>query len=80
MSSATTSGQSRPGSDGNKGALRIPQSSRIIEASPSNCLVKYPGHSLWRGESYSSAEIQSVHSTAPADCAIWVNYNTTEWG
>ena len=36
--------------------------------SPSDCLVSYPGHSLG-GESYSSAEKQSVYSTTPADWA-----------
>ena len=30
-------GQSGPGNDGNEGALRIPQSSSITEASPSEC-------------------------------------------
>ena len=42
----TTLGQSGPGSDGNEGVLRIPQSSNIIRTSPSDCLVSYPGHSL----------------------------------
>ena len=45
----------------------IPQSSSITEASPSDYLVSYPGHSL--GESYPSAEMQSVYSAAPADKA-----------
>ena len=36
---------------------------------PLDCLVSYPGHS-WSGGSYSSAEKQSVYSTAPAD---WAN-------
>ena len=58
-------GQSEPGSDSNEGVLHIPQSSSITGASPSDCLVSYPGHSL--GESYSSVEIQSVYSTALAD-------------
>ncbi len=35
---------------------------------PSDCLVSYQGHS-WGGESYLSAEVQSVYSTAPADWA-----------
>ena len=39
LSGATTQGQNEPGSDGNEGVLRIPQSSSIIEASPSDCLV-----------------------------------------
>ena len=43
---ATTLGQSGPGSDGHEGVLRIPQSSSITGASPSDCLVSYPGHLL----------------------------------
>ena len=39
LSGATTPGQSRPGSDGNKGVLCIPQSSIITKSSPSDCLV-----------------------------------------
>ena len=46
---AATPGQSKPGSDGNKGVLRIPQSSSITEISPSDCLVLYPEHSLRGG-------------------------------
>ena len=46
LSDATTPGYSGPGSDGNEGVLLIPQSSSISEASPSDCLVSYPGHSL----------------------------------
>ena len=46
ISCATTSAESGPGSDGNKGVLCIPQSSIITEASPSDCLMLYPGHSL----------------------------------
>ena len=61
ISGATTPSQSGPGSDGNKGVLRIPQSSSISGTSSSDCLVSYPGH---------SAEVQSVYSTAPADWAI----------
>ena len=37
------------GNDGNEGILSILQSSSIIGTSPSNCLVSYPGHSLWGG-------------------------------
>ena len=62
LSGATTPNQSGPGSDGNKGALRIPQSSSITETSSSDCLVSYLGQL--------SAEKQSVYSTAPAD---WVS-------
>ena len=38
LSGATTPGQSEPGSDGNEGVLRTPQSSSIIGTSPSDCL------------------------------------------
>ena len=41
LSSATTPSQSGPGSDGNEGVPRIPQSSGITRASPSYCLVLY---------------------------------------
>ena len=58
LSDATTPSQSWPGCDGNEGVLCIPQSNGIIGASPSDCLVSYPEHSS--GESYSSAEMQSV--------------------
>ena len=63
LSGATTPNQSGPGSDVNEGVLRIAQSSSITGTSPSDCLVSYPGHSL--GDSYPSAEVQSVYSTAP---------------
>ena len=66
-------GQSVPGSNGNKGVLRIPQSSYFTGTSPSDCLESYPGYSLvcvCVGGSYLSAEMQSVYSTAPADWAI----------
>ena len=46
LSGATTSGQRLPGSDGNEGALHIPQSSSITENSLSDCLESYLGHSL----------------------------------
>ena len=65
LSSATSLGQSEPVSDDNKGVLHIPQSSSITEASPSDCLVSYPEH--WLRESYPSAEMESVYSTAPTD-------------
>ena len=65
LSGATTLGQNGLGSDGNEEVLHSLQSSSIIEASPSDCLMSYPGHSL--GESYLSAEMQSVYSAAPAN-------------
>ena len=69
LSGDTTPGQSRPGSDGNEGLLRIPQSSSITEASQSDCLVSYPGHSI--GESYPFCEMQSVYSTVLVDWAMY---------
>ena len=66
----TTPDQSGPGSDGNERVLYIPQSSSITGTSPSDCLGSYLGHSL--GGGYSSAEVQSVYSTAPADRARWL--------
>ena len=65
LPSATAPGQSEPRNDGNEGVHCKPQSSSISGTTPSNCLVSYPGHLL--GESYPFAEMQSVHSTAPAD-------------
>ena len=49
LSGATIPIPSEPGSDGNKGVLRIPESSSITGTSPSDCLVSYPGHLLWGG-------------------------------
>ena len=62
------SSQSEHGSNGNEGVLRIPRKFGIILASPSHCLVSYPGHSLGQG-SYPSAEMQSLYSAPPADWA-----------
>ena len=68
LSGATTPGQSGPGSDGNEGVLRIPQSSSISGASPSDCFLSLD--TRWSRESYPSAEVASVYSTATAD---WTN-------
>ena len=65
MSGATTLSQYGSGGDGNEGVLCIPQSSDITKASLSDCLGSKAGHSL--GESYPSAEMQSVYSEASAD-------------
>ena len=62
---ATTPRQRGPGSDDNKRVLCIPQSFSVTEALPFDCLVSYPGLSLW-GESYFSAKMQSVYSEAPS--------------
>ena len=68
LSGATIPGQSGPGSNGNEGVLRIPQSSSITGTSPSDCLVSYQD-THW-GESYPSAAVQSVYFTSSADWAI----------
>ena len=46
LSGTTTLGKSGPDCDGNKGVLCVPQNSSITGASPSDCLVSYPGNSL----------------------------------
>ena len=69
LSGSTILGQSGYGSDGNEGVLCIPRNSNITEASLSDCLESYPGHSM--DEWYPSAEMQSAHSAAPADWAIF---------
>ena len=65
LSVATT--PSEPGSNGNKGAFRIPESSRITGATPSDCFVSHSGHLV--GDSYSFGEMQFVYSTPPVDWA-----------
>ena len=65
LSVAYTPGKSGTGSDSNEFVLPIPQISNINEVSPSDYLVSNPGHSF--GESYSSAELQSVYSSATDD-------------
>ena len=64
---ATTSVHNGPGSNGSEGVVRIPQSSSITEATPPDCFVSYPGHSLV--ESDPSVEIQSEYFAAPVDWA-----------
>ena len=68
LSGDSTTDHCGPGSDGNEGVLRIPQSSSTAGTSPSDCFVSLSGYSS--GDSYPSAEKQSVYSTAPADWAI----------
>ena len=46
LSGASTVNQSGRGSNGNDGALQIPQIFSITGASPSDCLMSYPGHSV----------------------------------
>ena len=67
LSGATSPDQSGLGSHSNEEVLHIPQSSNATGASWSDSFVSYLGHSL--GESYAAAEMQSVYSTAQADCA-----------
>ena len=62
------SGATTPDQSGNEGVLCIPQSSSITGTSPSYCLVI--SRTLVRAGSYSSAEMQSMYSTAPANWAI----------
>ena len=59
LSGATIPGQSEPGSKGNEGVHRIPQSPRITET--------YHNQDTGWGGSYPSTEKQSVFSTPPAD-------------
>ena len=66
-------GHCEPGSNDNEGILLIPQRSSITGASPSDCLMSYLGHSLWGG-SNSSADMQSLYSTAPSDWTSIVLY------
>ena len=65
LSGVTTPRHSGLGSDSNEEVFCIPQSSSNTGTSPWHCLVSLPGHSL--GWSYSSAEMQLVYSTNPAD-------------
>ena len=73
ISCATTPGQRRPVSDGNKGALHIHQSFCIIWDSQSDCLMPYHRHSLECG-SYPSAGMHAAYSTAPADMAVYIKW------
>ena len=66
LSGATTQSQSGPGSDGNKGVHRNPQSSIITGISPSDHLVLYP-----------SAEMQAVYFAAPADDSFEAEWPST---
>ena len=79
LSGATTPNQSGPESDGNKGVLRISQSSSITGTLPSDCLVSYLGHSLERGFTplqRSSQCILQLHSTGQIFRCVIINiYN-----
>ena len=60
----TTPGQSGPGSDGNEGVIRIPQTSSITEASSWDGLVSYQGTGV------SSRRYQGI--TLTVDGLNWV--------
>ena len=70
LSGATTPTQSGPGSDGNEGVLRILQSSYIIGASPSDCLVSYQGPGN-NGNEGGLCILQSTHNgDSRSDCLV----------
>ena len=52
-----------------KGYSAFFQNSSITGASPTGCSVLYPENWFWGGGSYPAAEMQSVHSTVPANWA-----------
>ena len=68
LSGATAPGQSEPGSEGNEGVLRIPQSCIITGTSPSD-LFSVISRTLIGRRSYPFAEKQSVYFTASTDWA-----------
>ena len=65
LPSATTPGHRGHVSDGNKRVLRISLNYNITKASPSDCLVSYPGYSL--REDCLSEKMQLEYSTSPAN-------------
>ena len=77
LSSATTPGQSGPGSNGNEGILRILQSSSITEASPSDCLVSYPWHSLREG--FTSLQRCSQYTLQPKPTELLSVLDRNTW-
>ena len=68
LSGASTSGQSELGAMALKEYSTFSKSPRLDGASPSNGLFSYLGRSLG-GSFYSTAEKQSVYSSAPTDWA-----------
>ena len=63
LSGATIPAQSGPRSNVSEGVLHIPQSSSITGATPSDCLVLYPGHSFM--ESYTPTVYLRIQSYIP---------------
>ena len=69
---ATTPGQSGPGSDRNKEALHITQSSRIDGASPSDSLVSYAGYFLGMSQQRCSWYILQSQLTGPGLIRLFI--------
>ena len=73
LSSATISGQSGFGNNGNEGVLHIPQISKT-GASSSEGLISYQD-TRWKLEGLTpSEEMQLVYSNATANWAVFLNY------
>ena len=70
LSGATTLGQSGPESEGNKGYSTFPKALALLE--PQHKIISVISRTLIGWGSYSSAEMQSVYFTAPADWATLV--------
>ena len=75
LTATNTPNQSGPESNGNEKVLHILQSFGT-RASLLDGLMSYPEYSLWVGESYLSAEMQSAYSTAEAE---WAVIGLIEW-
>ena len=74
LSRATTSGQSESGSDGNEGGYFAFFKAPLTRALSLDGLMSYAEHLL--GESYSSAEIQLIYSTASANWTVLTRVKT----
>ena len=66
LTDTTTLGLNELEFSGNEGGAHIPNNSKTL-ASPSDCLVSYPGHLL--ADFIPSTEMQSAYSITPAN---WV--------
>ena len=72
LTGSTPLGQNEPGSNSNEGVFHIPQRSKT-RTSPSDAVYCHIQDSRWVGESYPSAEMQSVYSTASTDNAEFLS-------
>ena len=90
LSGATTLGQSGLGSNGNNGILNIPQNSSITGASPSDCLMSYPGHLLRVGSlplyrdadgvfNYPSWQIEIERKKMKRNNEVWKKGESKRW-